>query len=189
MADNAIDTYWRALAMLRLERNAGLHLLEDAFAKGSVPSSLDGRTRGRLLATTVGHGVDVPFEAVATAWMPWKGKTFDSDAREGRNIFADGVRKTMRITLPTYRDAVPDGPNRCTAFRFLSSVGPSALDEHVEVLRIDYRDVPENPAWPIRRVLDEVVAVGDGIFLGQALLAWRGQLRRAAWFCLEEAGS
>jgi hypothetical protein len=67
----------------------------------------------------------------------------------------------------------------------VASTGPSALDPGTTVLRIDYRDVPENPSWPVRRVLDELVSVDDGLYLGQALFAGRGTLRRAAWFSLE----
>lgn len=52
------------------------------------------------------------------------------------------------------------------------------------VLRIDY-DLEENPAWPVRLVLDEVVEVEPGLLLGQALLEVRRRWRRAAWFCLE----
>jgi hypothetical protein len=78
-----------------------------------------------------------------------------------------------------------ESARRCSAFEFRTSTGPSALDSGTKVLRIDYRDVPENPSWLIRRVLDELVTVDDGLYLGQALLEWRGSLRRAAWFSLE----
>jgi hypothetical protein len=53
------------------------------------------------------------------------------------------------------------------------------------VLRLDYREVGENPGFPVRRVLDELVQIGEGLYLGQALLWWGGGLRRVAWFSLE----
>lgn len=53
------------------------------------------------------------------------------------------------------------------------------------VLRLDYRDVADNPAFPVRRVLDELVQVQPALYLGQALLTWGGRLRRVAWFSLE----
>jgi hypothetical protein len=177
-------TYWRAVALLRLDRRRGLTELERCFASGLVPSGLRGPLHGRLLATTVGHGTDPLFEGLARAWMPWRGKTFDERRAEGRNLFSPVVRRMLRVTLPGYRDVRDEG-SAVGAFRFLTSAGPSALDPAVEVLRIDYRAVTENPEWPIRRVLDELVAVDDGLFLGQALLLWRGELRRAAWFALE----
>ena len=42
-----------------------------------------------------------------------------------------------------------------------------------------------NPAFPVRRVLDELVQVEPELFLGQVLLSWSGRLRRVAWFSLE----
>jgi hypothetical protein len=185
MKDLGASGYWHAVGMLTLDRPEGLRRLESCFEAGSAPPPLDGALRGRLLTATVGHGVDRPFDTIARACMPWKGKTFDSVSGQGRNIFADAVRRTMRFTLPSYTSVTREGENLCTAFRFEMSVGPSAVFPDVDVLRIDYRDVEENPAWPIRQVLDELVAVDKGLYLGQALLQWRGDLRRAAWFSLE----
>ena len=180
--------FWRAVAMLRLERPAGLAALDSVFAAGGVPTGLRGPMRGRFLASTLGHHLDPAFETLTAVWLPWKGKTFDPDAGEGRNLFTPGARRVMRVTLPTYqtRDEPDGGMRRCSAFRFITSTGPSAFTAGVEVLRIDYRDVPENPSWPVRKILDELVMVEDGRYLGQALIEFRGSLRRAAWFCLEE---
>jgi hypothetical protein len=50
------------------------------------------------------------------------------------------------------------------------------------VLRIDY-DLPENPP-SLRRIVDELVAVAPGVYLGHALLRGGGR-RRVAWFTLE----
>jgi hypothetical protein len=180
-----LSGYWRALGMLRLDRSEGLLRLEKCFATGTVPTGLDGPLRGRLLATTVGRGVDGLFETAGRLWMPWLGKTFNSTGGDGRNLFTAGVHRILRLTLPGYHDVRPEGDQRCSAFRFSTSIGPSATDPGVEVLRIDYRAVPENRSWPVRAVLDELVAVDDGLYLGQALLQWRGSLRRAGWFSLE----
>ncbi len=177
--------YWRAVGLLRFDRRAGLAGLERCFAEGRVPEGLDGPLRGRLVATTIGHGVDGLFEAMAQGWMPWQGKTFDREGGEGRNLFSTAAQRMMRVTLPNYDDVRDEGDGRCSAFRFLTSVGPSAIDPGVDVLRIDYRDVEENPDWPVRKVLDELVMVGPRLYLGQALLLWHGSLRRAAWFSLE----
>ncbi|MGH8970061.1 MAG: hypothetical protein ACRDV1_08960 [Actinomycetes bacterium] len=178
------SAYWRAVGLLRLDRPQGLRELEGCFSAGTVPAVVDGPLRGRLVATTIGHGLDPVFETTARVWMPWQGKTFDHGRTEGRNLFSPGVRRLLRVTLPGYDDVRYEG-ERCSAFRFLTSSGPSALDPGVDVLRIDYRSVVENPDWPVRRVLDELVAVDDGLYLGQALLLWRGAMRRAAWFSLE----
>jgi hypothetical protein len=57
------------------------------------------------------------------------------------------------------------------------------LDPGVEVLRIDY-DLPENPPL-LRRIVDELVAVQAGVYLGQAILRRGNGGRRLAWFTLE----
>jgi hypothetical protein len=185
MSTDAVVAFWRAVSRLRLDRALGLHELEICFAHGSTPQGLNGRLRGRLLAMSVGHGFDWPSEAATRLWMPWLGKTFDHTSGTGRNDFTAGAGRLMRWTLPRYPDLRFESPRQCSAFVCRTSTGPSALDSDVKVLRIDYRDVPENPSWPIRRVLDELVTVEDGLYLGQALLEWRGSLRRAAWFSLE----
>ena len=53
--------YWHAVAMLRLDRPQGLAELAQTFAAGAAPMDLDGPLRGRLVATTIGHGLDVAF--------------------------------------------------------------------------------------------------------------------------------
>jgi hypothetical protein len=177
-------SYWHAVALLRLDRSAGLAALESVFAHGGVPTGLRGPLRGRFLASILGHGIDPPFEALTSRWLPWKGKTFDPEAAEGRNLFSAGTRRVMRVTLPKYR-TTSERLGTCGAFRFITSTGPSAFTSDVDVVRIDYRDVPENPSWPIRKILDELVMIEDGLYLGQALMEFRGTLRRAAWFSLE----
>lgn len=177
--------YWRAVAMLRFDRPRGLSELERCFSAGRAPSHMDGPYAGRVVATTFGRGLDGPFEAVAGQWMPWKGKTLNAAAAEGRNIFTTGGRRAVRMVWPGYAGVRHDSPDRSTAFRFVTDVGKSETSPGVDVLRIDYRDLEENPSWPIRRILDELVEVGDGLYLGQALLYLRGSFHRAAWFSLE----
>jgi hypothetical protein len=184
-----VESFWHAVALLRLERPAGLVALESVFAAGGVPSGLRGPISGRFLASTLGHHLDPAFEALTSVWLPWKGKTFDPDAAEGRNLFTAGARRMMRMTLPTYQTRDEPGGRsgrQCSAFRFITSTGASAFTPGVEVLRIDYRDVAENPSWPVRKILDELVTIDEGRYLGQALIEFRGALRRAAWFCLEQ---
>lgn len=177
--------YWHAIAMLRLERPRGLAELEQRFALGSTPSDLDGPMRGRLLATTFGYGIDGPFEAAARLWMPWRGKEIRTGLGEGRNLFTPAGIRAIRGTFPSYRET-QDGDAGPTAFRFTTAVAGSETSPSTKVLQIDYRDLDENPAL-VRRILDELVLVEDGVFLGQALMLSRGRLRRVAWFSLERA--
>jgi len=184
----ATETFWRTVADLAVDRPGALERLEAAFAAGSVPKRIDGFCSGRLLATTAGHGLDPFMEAAARAWMPWRGKAFDAGAREGWNVFEPRGRWVPRFLWPSYRirpNAIDAGGRRLDgAFRFVTSSGQSASVANVAVLRIAY-DLEENPSWPVRRVLDEVVSVARGLLLGQALLELGGRYRRAAWFALE----
>jgi hypothetical protein len=176
--------FWQAVGLLRLERPAGLAALESVFADGEVPTGLRGTMRGRFLASTIGYHLDPALEAFTSLWLPWRGKTFEPDAERGRNLFTAGARRMMRVTLPRYRTTQAEN-GLSGAFGFITSTGPSAFTPGVDVLRIDYRDLPENPSWPIRKLLDELVMIEEGRYLGQALLEVRGQLRRVAWFALE----
>jgi hypothetical protein len=181
--------FWKTVVDVAVDRPGSLAELESTFRSGSVPGGVDGLHAGRLVASTVGYGVDLVLETLARAWMPWKGKTFDAAEDTGWNVFDPRGRWVARLLWPSYRvrvGAVDEGAARRLdeAFRFVTSTGPSALLPGVEVLRIDY-DLQENPPWPVRRVLDEVVEVDPGLLLGQALFDLRGRWRRAAWFSLE----
>jgi hypothetical protein len=177
--------FWRTVADVAVDRPGALTALERSFVGGDVPARVDGFHAGRLVASTAGHGLDVVVETLTRVWMPWRGKTFDASAGEGWNVFDPRGRWVARALWPRYeigRSAEVGRDDR--AFRFVTADGRSALMPGTAVLRIDY-DLEENPAWPVRRVLDEVVEVEPGLLLGQALLEVRGRWRRAAWFCLE----
>ena len=185
-----VITFWRAVADVAVDRPAALASLEAAFRRGSAPSGSTGFHRGRLVASTAGYALDLVIETLARVWMPWKGKTFDPSGDHGWNVFDARGRWVSRLLWPSYDAYLPfadDVARPSTferAFRFVTSTGESALIPGVTTLRIDY-DLEENPAWPLRRILDEVVAVDDGVVLGQALLNVRDRWRRVAWFVLE----
>ncbi len=174
---------WRAESELRHRRRVALEGLERCFAAGSAPEGLEGPLDGRLVTTTLGFGLDFPFEAIARAYLPWRGKTFRPDDAEGRNRFVRSSRPFFRVLWPRYRDHVTHDDGGFTAFRFDTSVGSSVTHPGVSVLRIDY-DHPACP-WPVRSILDELVHVGEGQHLGQALVRVGGRFRRVAWFALE----
>ncbi len=181
-----MDDFWHAVAMLRLDRPFGLAELSSCFAGGKAAAGLVGFRRGRLLATTCGYGLDGAFEAMARVWMPWRGKSLSPHAAEGLNLFTPGGRRLIRAIFPGY-EGLTDVDEGSSAFRFATSVGPSATHAGTEVLRLDYRGVGENPSFPVRSTLDELVQIEHGLYLGQALL-WRKGRRptRVAWFSLED---
>lgn len=169
--------------MLHHDRRRALAELEACFRDGEAPVALDGPLDGRLITVTLGYGLDAILAGVTRLWMPWTGKAFDPSMKQGRNRFVGAARPFFRLLWPGHQDLTPDGSDAFTAFRFDTSVGQSVTAPGVSVLKIDY-DHPECP-WPIRLILDELVHVGDGQHLGQALMRRGGGFRRVAWFALE----
>ena len=160
------------------------HDYEAEFRAGSIPPSLEGPFAGTLLRTTMNRPADAITRAVTPVWMPWRGKVFDPVTASGRNIFTPGFRPLMRLLWNRYDDVRPFDADHFTTFPFRTWTGPSAFTPGVEVLKIDY-DLPESPAFIVRPILDELVRVGDGRYLGQALMRWSDGVARAAWFQLE----
>ena len=89
--------------------------------------------------------------------------------------------------MPAYQPFLADD-GMVDAFRFRNRIEPGTLDPDVKVLKIDY-DFEANPGFVIRRILDELVQVDDGLYLGKILFQWRGTLRRLGFFSLEPSGS
>jgi hypothetical protein len=178
--------YYRALADLPHDRQAALAELESCFGDAETPGRLEGPTRGRLITTTYGYGLDAITGAIARAWMPWTGKVFDPEAKDGRNLFTPSFRPILRILWPGYDLDRDEGPRRFSAFPFTTWHGASAYPPGGrEVLKIDYEH-PQSP-WLVRDILDELVRIDETVYLGQALLRFRGRLRRVAWFDLRPA--
>jgi hypothetical protein len=173
--------YLRALADLPHERPAALAELEACFLSGETPGSLEGLMPGRVLTTTLGYGLDPVVVGLARLWMPWKGKMFDPEAKEGRNAFTSGFRAVQNVLWPGYDLDRPLGDRRFTSFPFTTWDGPSAFTPGgADVRKIDY-ERPQSP-WLIRDILDELIQIDDDLFLGQALLRVRGRPHRVAWF-------
>jgi hypothetical protein len=159
--------------------------LEGAFARAVPPEpALDGRYDGALLHLTLGPGADLLLASVFRLWMPWLGKRFDAASGSGENVFdMSAYRAGERLTPAPYRAWWPEDVSSYRALRFSTSTGAGRLDPGVEVVRIDY-DLPENPPL-LRRIVDELVAVQPGVYLGQAILRRGSGGRRLAWLTLE----
>jgi hypothetical protein len=155
--------------------------LEGLFARGRLPDPPPkGRLRGLVLHMALGPAGAV----LAPAAAIWLGKRFDAERSSGENVFDRRAFKLGRLLTPAaYQAFWPEDSRSYRALAFSTSVGPGALDPGIEVLRIDY-DLPGN-APPFRRIVDELVEVEPGVYLGQALLRGRGRYRRLAWFTLE----
>jgi hypothetical protein len=171
---------------LNRDRGGALALLNELFRRGWPPSpDLDGRFRGALLTTSVNPVLDRVNRTLFGWWLPWKGKTLDGAAQTGDNMFTNDGLLLARLVFMGYRGYVADGPGRSRALQFRTYVGPGRDDPDIQVLKIDY-DLDVNPSFIVRDVLDELVQVDEGYYLGKALLHWRGRWRCAAYFTLEK---
>jgi hypothetical protein len=164
-------------------RAAVLARFDQLFRAGSPPDPRpDGFLHGRLLATSTWRPLDSLARGLAGLWMPWQGKSFDRAASVGINRFTPSALMPLRIVFPRYT------PERITAqrieaFPFRNRIEPGALDPAVDVLKIDY-DFEANPNFLIRRILDELVQVDPGVYLGKVLFRARGRYHPIGFFSL-----
>ena len=168
-------------------RSADRAVLNERFRNGWPPDPpLDGRTSGELISLEIAPGVTQVLGVLLATRMPWKGKTFDAASSRGDNIFSRGSLRLARPFNPLYRGFRGDGPGTYRAFAFRTYLAPGLEDADRKVLKIDY-DLPENPKLTVRRVLDELVQIGDGAYLGKAHVKWWwGRWQRVAFFALFE---
>jgi hypothetical protein len=153
--------------------------LNRIFRLGTVPEPmLDGRFDGVAITPTTFAGADLAMRALASLWMPWLGKRFDAETQTGDNVMLPSARLPSKLFWPSYRfRSMGDG--RYAAFRFRTYSGAGAHDHERQVLKIDY-DWDENPSLLIRDILDELVQIVPGVYLGKALLR-RGEATRTSW--------
>ena len=159
--------------------------LNDLFRKGTPPTQLlDGRYSGELVMLDIAPGLTQLMNALISAWLPWKGKTFNPQTNTGDNVFTRDSLLLARLFNPTYHGFVDNGPETYRAFAFRTYVAPGLADPDRQVLKIDY-DTPDNPALTIRRVLDELVHIEDGLYLGKVHVKWWwGTWQLVAYFAL-----
>jgi hypothetical protein len=168
------------LAGMRARQNPGeaLATLNLLFRLGKPPRQpLNGPYDGILVAPSVARPADRALTALSSAWMPWMGKRFDAEAEHGDNRFRPAARSVARLLWPTYRFVeTPDG---LTAFRFRTYTAPGKVDPDRETLKIDY-DSEDNPGLLVRDILDELVEIVQGAYLGKVLLR-RGGADSPRW--------
>jgi len=179
---------WRQIRLAG--RRAGRHRTEALdtlgrmFRQGSAPlEPLDGPYDGILVTTTTWRLTDPAFRVLASAWMPWMGKRFHAGDQSGDNLLVPSARVPARLFWPRYR-LEDTGDGRHVAFRFRTYTSPGTLDPDIDTLKIDY-DSPDNPGFLIRDILDELVEVAPGAYLGKVLLRRRGGWRLVGYFALQ----
>ena len=163
-----------AQALAKRDRARAWAALNDLFRAGAPPTPpLNGRYAGELVMLDIAPGLTPLINAIVSAWLPWKGKSFDAATSSVDNIFTRDSQLLAHVYWPLYRGYMDDGSATYHAFAFRTHLAPGLADPDRQVLKIDY-DLPENPAFSIRRVLDELVQLADGVYLGKAHVRWGG---------------
>lgn len=175
------------LAARRLgsQRDASLATVDAIFNLGTAPDpAMSGPYRGDLLTTTLFGPLDSFGRFAGRIWLPWKGKNFDPSTSTGYNYLTPGGRRVARLAWPLYKHPARTENGLCRYFRFNTSIGPVVGAPNRTALKLDY-NLPANPAFLVRSVLDEVVQLSGGYYLGKAYLRSRsGSYRLAAFFAL-----
>lgn len=169
------------------DRKGSIATLNAIFKLGTVPEPpMNGPYRGDLLTTTFFGPLDSFGRLMARLWLPWKGKHLDSAASSGYNYLTPGGHIAATIVWPTYRRRSGTEHGLYRYFNFNTSTGLGVNDPNVTALKLDYH-LPENPRFVVRSVLDELVQVSGGYYLGKAYLRTRrGNYRLAAFFTLQD---
>lgn len=159
--------------------------LNALFRSGTLPTeSLDGRYRGGLAAIDLAPGATQLAQAILSRWLPWQGKRFDAACECGDNVFSRDSYPLARVIWPLYRAYAGDTATTYRAFTFQTYTGPGLFDADRQVFKLDY-DLPGNPSGNVKRVLDELVELPDGTFLGKAhLKLYGGAWKTVAYFTL-----
>ncbi len=158
--------------------------MDALFSSGVEPDPTpSGFQTGRLLATSTWGPWDAVVMRIAQLWMPWLGKTFSPTTGTGLNRFTPttATRVWLWTLFPRHRPEVARG-DRLEAFPFRTCVGRGKIDADVSVLKIDY-DFEANPML-IRHILDELVQIAPGRYLGKVLFRSGGRYRRIGFFSL-----
>ena len=167
----APDRIRAAQDLLQTNRVQGLSLLNEIFRNGQPPSPpLDGAYDGELVALET-LGFTVPFaRTILAMWLPWRGKYLVAAESRGDNIFSSRYRWLFRLLYPFYHGVI-DGDGVFRALKFTTSIKAGMVDTDRQVLNINY-DSPDNPALTIRPIIDELVQVHDGVYLGKIHFHW-----------------
>jgi hypothetical protein len=166
-------------------RARAIRELDGLFRGGRTPDPPpDGLLSGRPISATVSAGFDSLARRMADVYMPWQGKSFVPRAGEGVNLLAKSALKPMKVLWPGY-EPVRVMAERVEAFPFKTRVAPGSADPDLEVLTLDY-DFEANPSFIIRRVVDELVQIGAGLYLGKILYRYKGGFRPIGFFVLEK---
>ncbi len=121
----------------------------------------NGFYKGKLLNLNSSSLIYSFAELLAKIWLPWQGKMFYSETKEGDNVIF-GKHK----------------------FPFKFYKGKSLDGAKTEVMILDY-NLPENPT-KVRKVIDELVLTKKNYYLGKAYIKKGKDYKLVANFSLEK---
>jgi len=181
------DLIRAAQQVLRARHKDGLAALDTLFRAGTVPNPPpDGPYRGELVALDIAPLVTPFVEWLTSFLMPWRGKFLIASESRGDNIFSAKWRAVLGLLYPFYRGNRDYGSDSFRAFIFETSTAAGKVDADRRVFRIDYNR-PDNPALTIRRIIDEIVEVRDGVYLGKVHFKWWwGKWQMIGYFALRK---
>jgi hypothetical protein len=181
-ADDAVGAQIATWAWIQeLGKRRQVEQLDELYKLGNPPRTLDGPTEGILVVPLIQGVFDRFLNTVTGAWMPWLGKSFDSNANRGYNRLAPSARWPAKLLWPRY-GTTDDGDARA-AFEFETAIEPGKADPDVQVLKIDYGPVESNPGRVIRQIRDELVELVPDTYLGKIL--WRsGEGAEESFSCI-----
>ena len=130
----------------------------------------------------VARPADATVRGIASMYMPWLGKSFDRDAQSGINLLTPGAKTPMKVLWPNY-EPEREMADRIEAFPFRTRIDAGAVDPGLQVLKIDYDSEP-NPSFIIRKILDELVQIDEGLYLGKILYRTKKSWRPIGFFSL-----
>ena len=173
----------RSTLQPRIVRDQAISALDDMFRSGSAPDPWpEGFLRGELITMSVTRPTDAVVRVMSSLYMPWLGKAFDPSTQSGVNILATNAKAPMKLL---WRNYTPEREmaDRLEAFPFRTRIDDGAIDPGLKVLKIDY-DFEVNPDFLIRRILDELVQIDDGLFLGKILFRTKRSWHPIGFFSL-----
>ena len=181
------DAIRAAQQVLRTRHKDGLAALDTVFRAGTVPNPPpEGPYHGELVALDIAPVITTFVEWLTSFLMPWKGKFLIASESRGDNIFSAKWRAILGLLYPFYRGNRDYTTDSFRAFVFETSTAAGKVDTDRRVFRIDY-DRPDNPALSIRRIIDEIVEVRDGVYLGKVHFKWWwGKWQMIGYFALRK---
>ena len=167
----------------RVMRVDALSDLDELFRSGRPPEPPPrGFLPGELITMSMTRPTDAFVRWLSGMYMPWLGKSFDPDSAGGINVLQAGARSQMKLLWRGYEPR-RNADGNLEAFPFRTRIAPGRLDPQVDVLKIDY-DFEANPDFIIRHILDELVQIDDGVYLGKILYRLRDSWHAIGFFSL-----